>query len=99
MAEINDKILIKPEVFVKNITFNDGSIIEFNKSDIVVFTGANNSGKSQLLKDILQYFIAKEKKLTKIITHLEGDFLGDIDYLLNNAKRNTDGLCWTGKSY
>ena len=39
---MSDTEFLKPEVFVKSITFNDGNTIEFNKSDIVVFTGANN---------------------------------------------------------
>lgn len=42
----------KPQVYVKRMVFNDGTPLALNHSSIVVFTGANNSGKSQVLKDI-----------------------------------------------
>ena len=41
----------RPQLFFKSINFNDGTKIEFEHNSIVVFTGANNSGKSQILKD------------------------------------------------
>jgi predicted ATPase len=99
MSDSKPEDLIKPEVFVKSITFNDATRIEFDRSDIIVFTGANNAGKSQLLKDIKQYFMAKEKKLTKIITDLEGDFLGDINNFLDNTPRDKYGNYWTGSTH
>lgn len=40
------------DIFVDAITFNDGNVLKFCKSDITVFTGANNSGKSQVLKEL-----------------------------------------------
>ncbi|MDR2424429.1 MAG: hypothetical protein LBD59_06860 [Prevotellaceae bacterium] len=46
----------KQEVFIDKNTFNDGQTLHFNVPDIVVFTGANNAGKSQVLRDIEQYF-------------------------------------------
>ena len=36
---------IGADVFVRSITFNDNTNIQFGHSDIVVFTGPNNSGK------------------------------------------------------
>lgn len=42
----------KPQVYLKEIVFNDGTSLNLNHDSIVVFTGANNSGKSQVLKDI-----------------------------------------------
>lgn len=41
-----------PNCFVKQLTFNDNSKIDVNRDSIVVFVGANNSGKSRSLKDI-----------------------------------------------
>ena len=41
------------------MSFNDGSLFNFGHSDNVVFTGANNSGKSQVLRDIKNYFASK----------------------------------------
>ena len=42
----------KPQIYFKNIRFNDDTELMLEKNSIVVFTGANNSGKSQVLKDI-----------------------------------------------
>ena len=46
----------EPQVFITDITFNSGESFSFKDSDIVVFTGANNVGKSQVLRDIKHYF-------------------------------------------
>lgn len=40
------------KVFISKITTNNGDSLYFNFDDIVVFVGPNNSGKSQILKDI-----------------------------------------------
>ena len=42
----------KPQIYFKSIRFNDDTELMLEKNSIVVFTGANNSGKSQVLKDI-----------------------------------------------
>ena len=42
---------------VKKLVFNDGTILEVAPNDIIVFVGANNSGKSQSLKDIYKAFV------------------------------------------
>lgn len=39
-------------VFIQEITFNDETVLPLNTGSIVIFTGTNNSGKSQALKDI-----------------------------------------------
>lgn len=41
----------KPQIFFSSITFNDDTHLQLKHNSIVVFTGANNSGKSQVLKD------------------------------------------------
>ena len=41
-----------PRVWVEQIEFNDGSRLDFGKSDIVVIVGPNNSGKSATLRSI-----------------------------------------------
>lgn len=55
MDEKNENVIEienqKPQVFLKNITFNDDTSVVLNHNSIIVFTGANNSGKSQILKD------------------------------------------------
>lgn len=47
--------LAKPQLFVKRLTFNDGTSLSLTHNSIVVFTGANNSGKSQALKDLERF--------------------------------------------
>lgn len=66
----------KPQVFLKNITFNDGTQLSLNQNSIVVFTGANNSGKSQVLKDVENCL----KGVSPIvIASCEVNFYGSID--------------------
>lgn len=89
----------KPEVFIKNITFNDGNTFNFNEFDIVVFTGANNVGKSQVLRDIEQHIQSGNDKTTPVINNIDSDFKGDIELFLENTKQNKDGSYWTGTSF
>ena len=68
------------KIFINQITFNDGSSFNFNNFDIVVFTGPNNSGKSQVLRDIKDFFINKD--IPRIVaTNIIPQFLGDAEYL------------------
>ena len=69
----------KPEIFFKTITFNDGTKIPLKRNSIVVFTGANNSGKSQLLKDIENSLNSSNHSSTIIVRNTECDFGGEID--------------------
>lgn len=39
----------------ESITFNDGTKVELPGAGVVIFTGPNNAGKSQALRDILGY--------------------------------------------
>ena len=51
--EDTDKNIVKkPQVFLKSVTFNDNVQLMLKRNSIIVFTGPNNSGKSQVLKDI-----------------------------------------------
>ena len=45
-------VVKKPQVFLKSVTFNDDVQLMLKQNSIIVFTGPNNSGKSQVLKDI-----------------------------------------------
>ena len=68
------------KIYIEQITFNDGSSFSFDNSDIVVFTGPNNSGKSQVLRDIKNYF--GNKNIQRIIaTDITPQYLGDVEYL------------------
>ena len=46
----------RPQLYAKSIIFNDNTILNLEQDSIVVFTGANNCGKSQVLRDIEALF-------------------------------------------
>lgn len=54
--------------YISKIHFNDGTDVDIQQNDIVIFVGPNNAGKSQSLKDI--YMLAAEKQQTTVVTDL-----------------------------
>lgn len=52
LEDVGITTMQKPQVFLKSITFNDGTQLPLNHNSVIVFTGANNSGKSQVLRDV-----------------------------------------------
>ena len=68
----------KPQVYLKKIVFNDGTQLSLNHSSIVVFTGANNSGKSQFLKDIENDLNKQYPFPTVVAQSLKYEYCGDI---------------------
>lgn len=85
------------KVYIDQISFNDGSSFNFGHSDIVVFTGANNSGKSQVLRDIKSYF-AKKEVIRVIASNIKAWFGGDIQKLTNKCI-NKDGYYYLHDIY
>ena len=69
----------KPQVFFKNITFNDDTSIALNHNSIIVFTGANNSGKSQILKDAENNLCRTNSLPPIVLKTAEYEFFGIID--------------------
>lgn len=69
----------KPQLFVKSLTFNDGTSLNLTPNSIVVFTGANNSGKSQVLKDLERFPDEDLRSGTIVVKDCEYDYRGDID--------------------
>ncbi len=49
MEEQNNNI---PSISIEKIKFNDETSIEFKSDDIVLLVGANNVGKSRMLRDL-----------------------------------------------
>lgn len=85
----------KPQVFLKNITFNDGTKLSLNHNSVIVFTGANNSGKSQALRDIETGLDKSNYLKTIVIKDIEYDFLGNIDevtFFSEHFSMNQDGF-------
>ena len=68
----------KPRVFFESITFNDGTEIKLNHNSIVVFTGTNNSGKSQVLRDAENILSAENQARTVVMKSCNSDFIGSI---------------------
>lgn len=70
----------EPQVYITDITFNSGESFSLKDSDIVVFTGANNVGKSQVLRDI-QHSFENPNYHRIIATSINYKREGDIDNL------------------
>lgn len=72
-------VVKKPQVFLKSVTFNDDVQLMLKQNSIIVFTGPNNSGKSQVLKDIESCLDQSNQKRTIVIKSFECDYQGMID--------------------
>lgn len=95
----------KPQVFLKNITFNDETQIKLNRNSIVIFTGANNSGKSQVLRDVEKCLDAPSFSHTIVVKENQCEYLGAIDeksFLSERFFKDNEGhyhLLGTGNSF
>lgn len=76
-AKINTKG--SPQVFFRSLTFNDGTTLLLEHNSIIVFTGANNSGKSQVLKDAECCLDKSNQTATIVIKSFECDYHGAIN--------------------
>lgn len=75
-----ENIVKKPQVFLKSVTFNDDVQLMLKQNSIIVFTGPNNSGKSQVLKDIEESHLDESNKnSTIVIKSFKCDYQGMID--------------------
>ena len=79
LEDIGITAIQNPRVFLKNIIFNDGTKLPLNCNSVIVFTGANNSGKSQVLRDVERGLDKSNSSPTIVIKDIEYDFLGTID--------------------
>lgn len=87
--------LMKPQIFVEKLVFNDGTELKVDHSDIVIFTGANNAGKSQVLKDI-DLMMESNGNKGMVATFMELNYSGDIkeravDFRTNDGKYRIGG--------
>ena len=88
----------KPKVVINKIEFNDGNIFEFGPSDVVVFVGSNNAGKSQVLRDIKLYF--ENTNLTRLVAkemHLSSS--GNPNYFREHAVERNGRFYFSNTSY
>lgn len=77
---------MEPQIFVDKLKFNDGYEMTIGHSDIVIFAGANNAGKSQALKDIDTLMSAKSVSGI-VVTTLDTDYTGDILSKIDDYKQ------------
>lgn len=89
---------MRPEVYIKSITFNDSSVFDFDKKDIIVFTGANNAGKSQILREIIQNFESPSSPTKVITTNIDAEYNGTISELRSEARYMNGQYCIGGIS-
>lgn len=82
-----------PGIVVRNIVFNDGTSLSPSSNSIIVFTGANNCGKSQVLRDIENCFDESAKRLSIVIDDLKYELRGEISrsFLEKNYHLNQHG--------
>ena len=82
-----------PGVVIDTITFNDGTTLPLTPNSIIVFTGANNCGKSQILRDIEGSFADSTKKISIVVSNLTYHLRGAISqsFLLKNFHVNHQG--------
>lgn len=75
--------------YISKIIFNNGTELEVEENDIVIFVGPNNAGKSQSLKDI--YELCDVKKNTVVVNDIEISIQnGDVKELLESVSKVSD---------
>lgn len=80
-ADEKDREVMKerPQIYFSSIRFNDDTILKLEKNSIVVFTGPNNSGKSQVLKDLELSLNCANHADKTVIKSSENNYYGEID--------------------
>jgi len=79
-------------VHISEISFNDGTTLKLNQESIVVFTGTNNCGKSQILKDIMLKLTTNTKTQAKVVRNIKIEHIGTLkeDFFANLQRYDTD---------
>lgn len=83
-----------PQVYLQNISFNDGTTLPLKCNSVVVFTGANNCGKSQILKDVENSLNKSSRVENIIVKNFQCSFSGNIlskSFMDKNFKKNEQG--------
>lgn len=68
-------------VTISEITFSDGSVINLQADDIVVFVGPNNAGKSASLREV-QSLLGRNSPPSQVITAIKPVQSGTVDDLM-----------------
>jgi energy-coupling factor transporter ATP-binding protein EcfA2 len=81
---------METRIWISEIEFNDNTKINFDKNDITVFVGPNNSGKSASLKDAAKLLRNKNEKsivLKTIAIEKEGDEADLLSFIELHSKK------------
>lgn len=79
IQDTKENRLSRPKVYLKSIAFNDDNQLELEPGNIIVFTGANNSGKSQVLKDIEINLDPSDQRRGIVAKNIIFDYYGKIN--------------------
>lgn len=73
--------VVKPSASISHLIFSDGTTLKFQPTEKIIIVGANNSGKSQSLRDIAALANADEKAKGQVVTTLTLTKAGDFEAL------------------
>lgn len=89
---------MQPKIYITKLKFNDGTEISLSPSDIIIFTGANNVGKSQVLRDIhAKAILSSNPKI--VIKDADFSFEGDIVEIGEHISDDQSGYKYRVGSY
>ncbi|HMN15382.1 MAG TPA: AAA family ATPase [Bellilinea sp.] len=87
--------LDRPHVWIRKLTFNDGTTLNLSSNEIVVIVGPNNAGKSAVLRETHSRLSGGIRAPTQVLQDIEFDFTGTPDdaeqWVVNTGKINKDG--------
>jgi energy-coupling factor transporter ATP-binding protein EcfA2 len=78
-----------PHVHVSSLTFNNGDSINLEANEIVVIVGPNNSGKSEMLRNIIELLRLPKSEKTVILKNLQVTCVGTSEDVANWIKRTS----------
>ena len=99
--QLKKDLPVKPKCYIDRITFNNDEELEINPSDIVVFVGPNNVGKSQALKDIYNKTSAQAQTTVIKDLHYEIESEKVRQYIISTSKQvnRSNGTFYQGLMY
>jgi len=77
---------MQPAIWISEITFNDGTTINFQQDEIIVVVGPNNSGKSAMLKEA-HVCLRSTNNPRKIISSIKFESFGTKQAVIELLKR------------
>lgn len=85
-----------PTITFESITFSDGTTIELEETDVVVFVGPNNAGKSLSLKELEEHLIGSVKTtvIKETSTRRSGTRENFVKYIQPHIKVTTHHSSW-----